>query len=174
MGVAAQFGAARDIAVDAAGNLYIADSANQLVRKASLSGGEWTVTTLGGVPGQAGATNGVGMDARFNQPSGIAVDAFGSVYVVNAGTYTITKGTLGGTTVTPKVEFDTASDAVTYANDSLQLRLTSATSGSLILEISTNLQSWQPFRTNPITPPNLIISLPATNQNSFFRATLRP
>jgi sugar lactone lactonase YvrE len=173
IGIAALFWTARDIAVDTDGNLYVADSANHIVRKATFSSGQWAVTTLGGVPGQASGIDGVGSNARFNQPSGIAVDKSGNVFVVNTGENNLVKGTLGGTTVIPKVEFDTGSGALSYSNGTIQLRLTSATAGILVVEISTNLQSWLPIWTNPITPPSLSISLPTTNQNSFYRANLR-
>jgi sugar lactone lactonase YvrE len=66
------------LAMDSSGNLYIADSADNRIRKVVLSGNISTVagTGLAGYTGDSGpATN-----AQINQPTGIAVDAFGSLY----------------------------------------------------------------------------------------------
>lgn len=71
------------MAVDAAGNIYFADSNNQLVRRISLAG---EVSTLAGLAGVAGSEDGVGFAARFNDPSGLALDAGGRLYIVSSGT----------------------------------------------------------------------------------------
>jgi sugar lactone lactonase YvrE len=60
------------VAVDGAGNVYVADTGNNCIRKVTLDGG---VTTLAGMCGKAGGVqNGPGGSARFNGPSGVAVD----------------------------------------------------------------------------------------------------
>jgi sugar lactone lactonase YvrE len=76
-GAAASFYYPEGIAVDAAGNLYVADSSNHQIRKVSPAG---VVTTLAG-NGSAGSGNGTAMAASFNYPGGVAVDAKGNVYV---------------------------------------------------------------------------------------------
>ncbi len=110
------FWTARDVAVDTAGNLYVADAANHLVRKVTFNGTSWIVTTLGGVAGQASGKDGVGSDARFNQPSGVAVDNAGNVYVVNAGENNVVKGVLPGSAPPTPLQFDTTGRSLSFSN----------------------------------------------------------
>jgi sugar lactone lactonase YvrE len=80
-GVLASFNGPSGIAFDAAGNLYIADSGNNLIRKMNTSA---LVTTLAGGDTIA-MTNGIGINASFFGPMGLAVDGSGNVYVADAG-----------------------------------------------------------------------------------------
>ncbi len=92
----ASFKFPQGIAIDAAGNLYIGDSGNELIRKISPSG---VVTTLAG-NGSIGSSNGIGAEASFYNPIGIAVDASGNVYVADANNQVIRKITPSGTVTT--------------------------------------------------------------------------
>ena len=68
------------VEIDAAGNVYIPDSGNNRIRKIDRVTG--VITTIAGT-GVAGF-NGDGLDAlatQFSRPSGLAFDAFGSLYV---------------------------------------------------------------------------------------------
>jgi sugar lactone lactonase YvrE len=85
-GAAARFNFLHGVAVDDAGNVYVSDRGNHLIRKISPSG---DVSTIAGAPGTAGSTDGVGAAARFDNPTGIAVDAGGNVYVSDSGNHTI-------------------------------------------------------------------------------------
>jgi SMP-30/Gluconolactonase/LRE-like region/NHL repeat/FG-GAP-like repeat len=96
-GTAARFSGPRGIAVDAAGNVYVGDSFNHTIRKISAAG---VVTTLAGSPGVAGAVDATGSAARFRQPSGVAVDGAGNVYVADANNHTIRKVTPAGVVTT--------------------------------------------------------------------------
>ena len=87
-GAAARFNTPTGVAVDANGNMYVADSNNHTIRKITNAG---VVTTLAGSAGQAGSADGTGATARFNFPTGIAVDANGNVYVADLGYSTIRK-----------------------------------------------------------------------------------
>jgi DNA-binding beta-propeller fold protein YncE len=75
----AKFRGLVDIASDAAGNLYVADSMNHRIRKITPAG---EVSTLAG--GEEGFADGIGGDARFNKLRGIAIDAAGNLYVSDA------------------------------------------------------------------------------------------
>src|SRR5207248_1570929 len=73
-GAAAQFHDARGVAVDAAGNVYVAEYGNQRLRKVAAAG---VVTTLAG-SGTAGFADGTGAAAQLNNPWSLAVDAAGN------------------------------------------------------------------------------------------------
>ncbi len=85
------------IAVDAATNLYVADSLNHTVRKVSPLGADWVVSTLAGAAGTNGSANGTNSAALFNTPVGVAVDAAGSLYVADLNNNTLRKLTRYGT-----------------------------------------------------------------------------
>jgi len=88
----ATFDLPEGVAVDAGGNVYVADNGNNLIRKITPDG---TVSTLAG-SGSVGSANGTGTAASFNSPFGIAVDATGNVYVADAGNNLIRKITPAG------------------------------------------------------------------------------
>jgi hypothetical protein len=96
-GSAARFGDPNGVAVDGAGNVYVADTGNQTIRKITSSG---VVTTLAGKAGAEGNVDGTGSAARFNSPYGVAVDGAGNVYVADAGNATIREITPGGVVTT--------------------------------------------------------------------------
>src|SRR5574341_1313891 len=92
-GSLARFNIPWGVAVDSAGNAYVADTGNNTVRKVTPAG---EVTTLAGLAGSAGSADGPGSTARFNHPSGVAMDSAGSVYVTDGNNHTIRKVTPGG------------------------------------------------------------------------------
>ena len=96
-GGAAQFNNPGGIAVDTSGNLYVADSGNNTIRKVTNTG---VVTTLAGCPGLNGNVDGTGAGAQFGYPQGIAVDNSFNVYVTDSFYHTIRKVTSGGTVTT--------------------------------------------------------------------------
>ena len=75
-GSAARFNFPYGIAVDASGNSYIADANNGTIRKVTPAG---VVTTLAGLAGNFGTTDATGSAARFNAPTGVAVDSSGKL-----------------------------------------------------------------------------------------------
>lgn len=93
MGTAAKFHFPCGIAVDSATNLYVADYLNHTIRKVTPVGTNWLVTTLADGAGNPGSANGIGGGALFKEPTGVAVDSLGSLYVADSGNNRITKGT---------------------------------------------------------------------------------
>jgi len=85
-GGGALFALPRGVAVDAAGNVYVADSGNDTIRLITPA---LAVTTIAGTAGQVGSADGAGAAAQFDNPGGIAVDGSGNVYVSDTGNGTI-------------------------------------------------------------------------------------
>jgi len=75
------------VAVDNAGNVYVADSGNSAIRKVTPQG---MVTTLAGSAGE-GSVDGTGSTARFRLPCGVALDRMGNLYVADYFNHTIRK-----------------------------------------------------------------------------------
>ena len=96
-GSAALFSGPADVAVDTFGNLYVADAFNDTVRKVTPAG---VVSTMAGSPGSAGSADGTGAAARFNHPSGVAVDSSGNVYVADTDNDTVREITPAGVVTT--------------------------------------------------------------------------
>src|SRR5581483_2490506 len=76
------------VVADASGNLFVADSGNQTIRKITAGG---VVTTFAGTALAPGAADGHGAAARFNAPAALTIDPAGNLYVVDASNYTIRK-----------------------------------------------------------------------------------
>jgi len=81
IGSAASFNVPEDVALDATGNVYVADFSNNKVRKISPQG---VVTTFAG-SGERGSMDGPAATASFDQPTCVTVDATGNVYVAEVG-----------------------------------------------------------------------------------------
>ncbi len=96
-GSVAKFNGPMGIVSDAAGNVYIADTGNNTIRKITTDG---VVTTFAGTPGASGKLDGAGAAATFNRPQGIAVDAAGNLYVADTGNDKIRKISPSGVVTT--------------------------------------------------------------------------
>ena len=94
---AAELNQPSSVAVDSAGNIYIADSYNNRIRKVDTSGGITTVAGNGtfGFSGDGGPATA----AELNQPSSVAVDSAGNIYIADSANNRIRKvDTSGGIT----------------------------------------------------------------------------
>ena len=96
-GSAAQFNHPYGVAADKAGNVYVADTNNNTIRKVTSAG---VVTTLAGTAGVVGSADGTGGEAQFYHPYGVAVDGSGNVYVADTNNYTVRKITPAGVVTT--------------------------------------------------------------------------
>lgn len=80
------------ICIDALGNLYVADSRNNAIRKIASNG--FVTTVAGNV--NSGFVNGNGATALFDFPAGICVDANNNIFVVDANNFAVRKITPTG------------------------------------------------------------------------------
>lgn len=92
IGTQAQFRYPGGITIGNDDTIYVADCYNNCIRKISVDG---TVTTLAGST-IAGLTNGIGLNAKFNFPTDVAVSNDGTVFVVDQGNHCVRKITTNG------------------------------------------------------------------------------
>ncbi len=92
--IAAQLSSRAGVAVDASGNLFIADTQNNRVRKVAADG---TITTVaGGGAGGASGDNGPAVGAQLSGPNAVAVDASGNLFIADELDNSIRRVTANG------------------------------------------------------------------------------
>lgn len=92
-GTAARFNLPSGVALDSAGNVYVADHENSVIRKITPAG---VVTVFAGQAGATGSADGAAATARFNHPYAVAIDAAGNLYVADMWNCAIRKITSAG------------------------------------------------------------------------------
>ncbi len=120
-----------DVVVDAGGSIFVADSGNHTIRKIASG----TVTTLAGLPLARGSVDGIGSEARFLAPRGVAIEPGGSVVVID-GAFTVRRVSPAGDVVTiagRPGEFGTADGPIGTAGFSFPAAATVCPSGDMFV-----------------------------------------
>lgn len=97
VGTSASFGGMQGIAVDSSGNIFVADTQNQTIRKIDSSN---NVTTYAGASGVSGSADGSLTSARFQVPCGMVFDKKGNLFISDNDNHTIRKISKDGTVST--------------------------------------------------------------------------
>lgn len=152
------------VAVDSAGNVYVAEFIGNTIRKITPDG---VVTTLAGLAETPGGTDGTGSAARFNGPYGIAVDAAGNLYVAELWEGRIRKGW--------PAEAPRLGKPVASPDGSVQVTVTGKAGSSYTLEGSSNLADWVPLTECVSTNNTMTLTAPAATDSAvrFYRAVLQ-
>jgi sugar lactone lactonase YvrE len=158
IGKAARFDRPSGMTVDSAGNLYVADTYNNSIRKLTPVGTNWVVTTLGGMSGFYGTADGAGSAARFSNPNGVAVDSAGNLYVADFYFNTIRKGY-----PPPKLL------NLSFVPGQFRFDLTAPPGHSVVVEASPDLASWLPIWTNT-SPLNFSDPQTGVYSHRFYRS----
>jgi len=148
----ARFNMPLSLAVDSQGSVYVADTGNNAIRVISASG---VVSTLAG--GTQGFADGLGSSARFNYPSGLALDsALGTLYVSDGNNHRIRAVSSGGvvTTLAGRGSAAMADGALTTAAFNFPRCI--AMSSARVLYVADSLN----FRIRAVSLPSLQPPLP--------------
>ena len=104
-GVDAGFCYPSGVAIDSQDRIFVADFGNHAIRQILENGGLWTVTTIAGMqPKQCAANDGEGLAAGLCQPTGVAADARGNLWVSDMGNAAIRQMSFDSTTSQWKVQ----------------------------------------------------------------------
>jgi len=130
-GTSAYFSNPLNTAVDAQGNIYVADAGNHRIRKITPDG---SVSTLAG-SGMPGYADGTGVLASFQHPSALAIDATGNIFVSDQQNHRIRKITPGGivTTFAGSGSIGSANGTGTAASFQYPIGLAFTSSGDLLV-----------------------------------------
>ncbi len=136
------------LALDRAGNLYIADAGNNTILRLSPAG---NATTIGGIPGNPLSVDGRGAAARFDVPTGLTIDGNGDLYVADAASGLIRKSSASGTPQTIPVAL--SGIGAQFSNGAFGFELSGPAGGLAVIDASSDLQSWLPIWTNTFRGP---------------------
>ena len=154
-GAQASFNTPSALAIDTAGNLYVADTGNNRIRKVTPEG---AVSTIAG-DGTAGYVDGPAAQSRFNGPIGVAVDKDGNVYVADTYNDRIRKISSDGqvTTIAGAGTASYADGATSAAMFDTPCGIAVMTDGSLVVADTGNNQL------RKITTDGNVTTLPITD-----------
>jgi sugar lactone lactonase YvrE len=93
----ARFNGPGSVTIGPDGDLFVADTQNNAIRKLTLAGSNWVVTTIAGLAGPVeGSSDGTNREARFFAPFGVAADSHDNLYVADFENSTVRKITRNG------------------------------------------------------------------------------
>ncbi len=169
IGANARFDFPAGVAVDSATNLYIADQSNCTIRRITLVGTNWTVTTLAGLAGTVGTNDGTGANAQFDSPTAVAIDKAGDLYAADSQNNTIRRGfPASGSPV-----ILTYGSSLSFSNGLFGFDVAGAAGQPVVVDVSTNLVNWLAIWTNTVGPGVLPFSdAESQTSNRFYRAHL--
>jgi sugar lactone lactonase YvrE len=110
-GLAARFDAPLGVAVAGDGTIFVADTYNDAIRRIATDG---AVTTVAG-GARTGLRDGKGTEARFDTPSGIAIDARGTLFVADTGNNVVRRIDAAGTVTTPGYGWQAGTPAAVFS-----------------------------------------------------------
>jgi sugar lactone lactonase YvrE len=159
----ARFYLPQGISIAPNGNLFVTDSGNQTLRKISFIGTNWIVTTVAGLNGFAGSTNGTGSNAQFYFPAAIAFDNAGYLYVADTANNIIRTTRI----ISPLLQFALIGN---------QIVLSWPTSADgFVLEQSPTLgpsANWSPITNNIFALADIFVSTNNLAESAYFRLHL--
>ena len=132
---AAKLSAPAAVAVDSAGNVYIADTTNNRIRKVTASTGIITTIAGGGTGNTVCTFAGTATSVTLNAPRGVAVDASGNVYIADTGNNCIRK--VAGTAISQVAGGGTGNTVCTFSGTATSVTLNAP--GGVALDSSGNL-----------------------------------
>jgi hypothetical protein len=155
------------LAVDTSGNLYVADEQNDTIRKLTPLGANWVTGTIGGQPQKSGTNNGCGTNALFHFPFSLAVDGKGSVFVADTANNTIRIGFQPPAILSSSRPFG-------LNQVQFEFILNGPTAQLVVVEASSDLQTWLPIWSSTFGPGWLFFADPdpAPTPPRFYRALL--
>jgi hypothetical protein len=159
----AQFNSPAGVALGKDGNLYVSDQFNNTIRKMTPVGTNWVVSTIGGVALAQGTNNGLGTNAHFFKPWGIAVDAQGRLFIVDHSNQTIREG-VPASTASPLLK-------IARAGPNVLLSWPLAASGFVLESSSTPVgASWAAMTNGVVISRNYFwLTNNANSSQAFFR-----
>jgi hypothetical protein len=147
------------VAVDAGGNVYVADQFNSTIREIIPMNGDWNTVTIGGLAGNPGNADGINETAAFSSPSSVAVDAYGDVYVTDNGNNNIRLGQ-----ILPWLQIQQAGSQM-----SVFYHFPAGTNPNFTLQSTTNLNdgNWDDVTNSWEMDTNGVASMPFTLTNTI-------
>jgi hypothetical protein len=136
-GDVARFDRPKGLAFDPMGNLFVSDVSR--IRKITPDG---YVTTIAGSQ-SVGSSDGIGTNANFSVPHGVAVDAWGTIYVADDDNFILRKGFRP-----PRIASSAAATGI--ENGKFHFSASGPPETATIIQTSTNLIQWVPVSTNTI------------------------
>jgi uncharacterized repeat protein (TIGR01451 family) len=160
LATSARLGSPTDVAVDASGNLLIADNSNNRVRKVAVTG---LISTIAGT-GAAGFSGdgGAAIIAQLRFPSSIDLDASGDLFIEDSGNFRIRKVTPNGTITTVA-----GNGTSGFNGDNGPATTAQITAGNIAVDSGGNLFIATSARIRKVTPNGTITTIAGTGGAGF-------